>query len=232
MDARGLLELHRQLVHEEGGLDPFAPKALERIRNAPAVELDEEALSPRELLTVLRALSLQADEAQSRALEAEFVMTVPPALGRPTVRSTFAAVTDLIETAKAEVIAIGYEMTDQRFVKLLGAAVLRGLQVVVVCDELAPVLDTFEQGWPKGVRHPRLYAYKQQSGGGCYDKMHGKALFVDYRRALITSANFTKHGLDFNIEVGVQLSGQQVEEGRTAFIKLLGTPALEKVELP
>lgn len=37
--------------------------------------------------------------------------------------------------------------------------------------------------------------------------MHSKVLVVDGRDALVTSANFTHHGLNENVELGVRLKG-------------------------
>jgi phosphatidylserine/phosphatidylglycerophosphate/cardiolipin synthase-like enzyme len=59
--------------------------------------------------------------------------------------------------------------------------------------------------------------------------MHAKCLLVDGHDLLVTSANFTFHGLHGNIEIGIRLSGPPAAEARKIFSHLVGNQVLEEV---
>ena len=63
-----------------------------------------------------------------------------------------------------------------------------------------------------------------------YASMHAKCLLVDGEDLLVTSANFTFHGLHGNIEVGVRLSGPPASEARKIFSHLVREGVVESTE--
>jgi phosphatidylserine/phosphatidylglycerophosphate/cardiolipin synthase-like enzyme len=62
--------------------------------------------------------------------------------------------------------------------------------------------------------------------------MHGKALLVDGRDLLVTSANFTFHGTRANIEFGIRIKDIHVVEAASVFRALLQSDLLERVSMP
>jgi len=60
--------------------------------------------------------------------------------------------------------------------------------------------------------------------------MHAKCLLVDGTDLLITSANFTFHGLQGNVEIGVRLSGPPAAEARKIFSYLIERGVVEEVK--
>ena len=61
--------------------------------------------------------------------------------------------------------------------------------------------------------------------------MHAKCLLVNGADLLVTSANFTFHGLHGNIEIGVRLSGPPALEARKMFSHLVENGVVEEVPL-
>jgi len=59
--------------------------------------------------------------------------------------------------------------------------------------------------------------------------MHAKCVLVDGSDLLVTSANFTFHGLHGNIEIGVRLSGAAAAEARKIFSHLVEDGVVEPV---
>jgi phosphatidylserine/phosphatidylglycerophosphate/cardiolipin synthase-like enzyme len=59
--------------------------------------------------------------------------------------------------------------------------------------------------------------------------MHAKCLLVDGNDLLITSANFTFHGLHGNVEIGVRLSGPPASEARKIFSYLVEHGLVEEI---
>ena len=45
--------------------------------------------------------------------------------------------------------------------------------------------------------------------GSVLGRLHAKCIVVDYRRALVTSANFTSRGQERNVEVGVLVESEK-----------------------
>ena len=66
--------------------------------------------------------------------------------------------------------------------------------------------------------------------GRPYSSMHAKCLLVDGTDLLITSANFTFHGLHGNIEIGARLSGSSALEARKFFSHLVDNGIVEEVK--
>jgi phosphatidylserine/phosphatidylglycerophosphate/cardiolipin synthase-like enzyme len=59
--------------------------------------------------------------------------------------------------------------------------------------------------------------------------MHAKCLLVDGNDLLVTSANFTFHGLHGNIELGVRLCGTPGSEARKIFCHLVESGIVEEL---
>ena len=59
--------------------------------------------------------------------------------------------------------------------------------------------------------------------------MHGKAILVDGRDLLVTSANMTFHGMRHNIELGIRVRGRHVELALDFFNALLRSDLLEPI---
>ena len=59
--------------------------------------------------------------------------------------------------------------------------------------------------------------------------MHGKTLLVDQADLLVTSANFTHHGQEENVELGVRLQGAAAREARAVIEHLVTTGIVRPV---
>lgn len=174
----------------------------------------------------LQALRIQYDEIRPKLLDAEFVATLPP--NTPGIaRPTQSVVTEMIERAKREVVLLGYEVTDQGLVRLLADARSRGADVVLICDREKAAGKRVLNAWPANVPRPRVFQDKERPGAAPYASMHAKSLVIDGEDLLITSANFTFHGLQGNIEIGVRLSGTAAVEARKIFSYLVESGIVE-----
>jgi phosphatidylserine/phosphatidylglycerophosphate/cardiolipin synthase-like enzyme len=155
-----------------------------------------------------------------RLIEAELVATLPPdtpGIARPTER----VIREMIERASNEIILLGYELTDQETMRLLSEAAAKGVSVNMICDRERGSAKRLFDAWPANTQLPRIFHDKERSDGAPYASMHAKCLLVDGRELLVTSANFTFHGLHGNIEIGVRLSGAPATEARKIFSHLI-----------
>jgi len=223
--ARDLVALEEKLRNSE--IDLFAP--LERGGLLEAAEANifarrVESLGFHDPLGVtrlcLQALRVQYDELRPHITDAELVATLPPempGIARPTGQ----VLREMLRPQVQEVILLGYEVTDEEMTRLLAEAAAQGADVIMICDRERGAAQRVIHGWPDDVRRPRVYQDTERSDGAPFASMHAKCLLVNGSDLLITSANFTFHGLHGNIEIGVRLSGSPATEARKIFSHLV-----------
>lgn len=223
--ARDLVTLDEEL--RKANLDPFAPSGRS---NSCDSALGTEVLNQIEVLgfqdpmrvmhLCLQALRVQYEEHKPRFVSAELVATLPP--GVPgVVRSTGQVLREMLRPPIQEIILLGYELTDKAIIRLLEEAAQNGTDVIIICDRQRGWAKRLIQDWPAEAVPPRLFVDSEQKGRAPYSSMHAKCLLVDGGDLLITSANFTFHGLEGNIEIGVRLSGAITAEARKIFSYLV-----------
>jgi phosphatidylserine/phosphatidylglycerophosphate/cardiolipin synthase-like enzyme len=134
----------------------------------------------------------------------------------------------MIEGAAQEIVLLGYELTDGGLLDLLADAKRRGVDVILICDRQRAAGRRAVTAWPEGVTKPKIFQDKERVGAAPYASMHAKSLVADGRDLLITSANFTFHGMQGNIEIGVRLSGEPANEARKLFSHLVESGIVER----
>lgn len=224
--ARDLVVIERQL-RQDGAVDLFVPLDQGGLTSAPEVmQLLGHQTSPipsdpaRVVQLCLQALQVQYDELSPRLLDAELVATLPPGmpgLARPTRR----VIREMLTRAADEVILLGYEFTDHETVKALSGAAKRGADVIVICDRERGTATNLLNLWDKDAPAPHVFEDSLRPEAAPYASMHAKSLLVDGSELLVTSANFTFHGLQGNIEIGIRLAGAKAAEARKVFSYLL-----------
>lgn len=176
----------------------------------------------------LQALRIQHDELSPRLLDAELVATIPPEIPALT-RSTEHVVHEMIAGAVNEIILLGYELSDINLLAMLAAASLRDVSIIVICDRGRGNLTRIEASWPTHARRPRIFHDRARADAAPFASMHAKCVLVDSRDLLVTSANFTFHGLRGNIEIGIRLGGSPASEARNVFSHLVENGIVEEV---
>lgn len=231
--ARDLVALDQQLRRE--GVDPFASleeggllSAAETAGVLGRLESLAYADPARVLRLCLQAMRVQHDELKPRLLEAELVATLPPevpGIARPTSQ----VLIEMLRPPIGEVILLGYEVSDETMMRLLGDAAAAGATVIAICDRERGAAQRLLERWPRDVQKPRIFQDRQRRDVARYASMHAKCLLVDGDDLLVTSANFTFHGLHGNIEIGIRLSGDPATEARKIFSHLVESRILEEV---
>ena len=179
----------------------------------------------RTLQMCLQALSVQHQELASRSTDAELVATLPPGtLG--IARTTDQVLLEMLRTPVEEVILLGYELTDHKMIRLLVEAATGGADLIVICDRTRGAADRILN---LGLGRLRVYQDRERLEGLPYSSMHAKCLLVNGTDLLITSANFTFHGLHGNVEIGIRMSGPPAWEARTIFSHLVEEGIVEEV---
>ena len=230
---RDLVELEK-VLRLDGRVDLFVPVERGSLLESAHVNTilgrlhDVGFRDPTHVMQLcLQALRVQYHEIAPRLIAAELVATLPAEI--PAVaRTTGQVIREMLRPDMGEVILVGYELTDPHMVGLLANAASRRANVIIICDRARGAAQRLLDTWPTDVQRPRIFQDKERGDGPPYASMHAKCLLVDGKDLLITSANFTFHGLHGNIEIGVRLSGPPVIEVRKVFSHLVHGGVLEE----
>jgi len=219
--------LHRDLVSYLAGLStsPFGPNSRDLAKDALAGSPDPRrgavALSTPEdaFLLLWRCTATAAAGNNDEGAVGEFVATLPVGVPRG-ARPTSVVVEEMLAGAKRRVIALGYAFTAAGgTIDLLSSASASGVDVLIICDREQGGRAAIERAWPGFVAQPTIY--ENAASNDVMSKMHSKMLLVDNNDLLVTSANFTYHGMSGNIEFGVRLRDAQSAKAAEDFVKHL-----------
>jgi len=170
-------------------------------------------LDPPALALLLRTVDgLRRTERLDRP-DIEVAWTGPDANG-PLVRPTRLVIDEMLRRVSeaGEILLVGYAFTAppgsamEGVVDLLQDAVRKKVRITFVLhkgDEKGarPIV---EQMWDIFLKKPRVMTWSPSSKHP-YTKLHAKVLIVDRVDMLVGSANFTFHGLESNLELGIRM---------------------------
>jgi hypothetical protein len=199
----------------------------------------DDGISPACVSTVLRtAVSIRAEERLDRP-SVEICWTGPGAEG-PLVTRNAAAIERLLKECRdtGEILLVGYSLTVSQgslmedIVTLLVDASRRRARIQVVLHKDAEAHNKAElmKTWDVFARKPEVYTWEPPADHP-FTKLHAKCLVVDRLQMLVTSANFTFHGLESNIELGVLVRSQPLASAvHERFDHLIRSKVLRKWE--
>ena len=166
--------------------------------------------------------------------EVEIAWTGPGIDGR-FVRSTSGILDEMLSGVRdvGEVLLVGYVLTAskgtfmERVVRRLQAAARRRASIYVVLhtDEEYSNVRNLMDLWDVFVKKPQIYTWRPPANHP-YTKLHAKCLVVDRLDALVTSANFTFHGMESNLELGLRVRGRTAGSIAERFDQLIAAGIL------
>lgn len=165
----------------------------------------------------------------------EIAWSGPEAEG-PLVRPTGLVIDEMLRRVRdaGEVLIVGYSLTAKEgtimadIVQLLQEASKRRARITLVLhkDQEAANKTNLLQLWDVFVKKPLVYTWTPPPDHP-YTKLHAKVLVVDRLEALVGSANFTFHGLESNLELGLRVRGPQAAAIAERFDHLIASGVLE-----
>lgn len=229
LSPREIVRLYREL-----GPDPAV--LFDSSRNAELLEFPEvkrlistarqDRDSEDSLLQSLQCLAVFADREIEDRSEVELVGTFPGGFDTG-ARSIRMVVREMLHAAHYEVVVLGYEVTDDRFLDSV-ARIAQRCEVIFVVDRARSSVEKIRQSWPESVsQEPVILINASREDEARYAKMHSKGLIVDREDLLITSANLTFHGFSGNIELGIRAYGQTASRARKLLRRLIRQGLLE-----
>ena len=157
----------------------------------------------------LSGLLAGAARAVERARQHQTVSVVwtGPESGVSSSRLTAAAVIDLINAARSEILLVSYAtQTEPSIRAALSAATARSVAVTLLAERHADNPSYTAAGTPfPGLNALRLHwpASSRPSGAA----LHAKIIVVDDQVALVGSANLTGRAMESNLECGILIRG-------------------------
>ncbi|PIP83302.1 MAG: hypothetical protein CO113_03300 [Elusimicrobia bacterium CG_4_9_14_3_um_filter_62_55] len=220
--ARDVVELARKL-RARSTVEPFDPAFIEVLRSDPTADRLASELGARDggdgyalLHLLIQSLAIQDSEDRGQASKVELVATLPQEV-QYVVRRTSEVVKEMIQSALEEILIAGYRVTDGALIRTLGSLAATGKDITIILNKDSRDSDKILAAWPVGVKRPNLYSGVANQDGPTDVLFHSKVLIIDSRDMLLTSANFSRHGLEHNFELGVRLEGPPVIEARELF---------------
>jgi phosphatidylserine/phosphatidylglycerophosphate/cardiolipin synthase-like enzyme len=226
--ARDIVTLYRRIAAGNGRL--FGAAAENELSAKPEFatlvpDLPDDPAST--LVLCMQTLAVLEQELEPRLIDAEFVATLP-STATAAAKPTDVAVKEMLASAQREVIALGYEICDPEVLEALQNAARRA-QVTLILDRVRSAEAHPLKSWPAGIPRPTVFQDRERDDAAKFAKMHGKALLVDGRDLLVSSANFTFHGMRGNVEFGVRLQGAVAGRAGDVFRQLVESGLLEKL---
>jgi len=150
-----------------------------------------------------------AAHAVSRARQQQSVSVVwtGPESGVSSSRLTAAAVIDLINTARSEILLVSYATHSEPSIKAaLSAATARNVAVTLLAERHEDNPSYTAAGTPfSGLNVLRLHWPASSRPPGA--ALHAKIIVVDDQVALVGSANLTSRAMESNLECGILIRG-------------------------
>jgi len=160
----------------------------------------------------------------------DIVCTAPDRMGVP-VRTTYATAVEMIRGVRERVLVVGYVFTEgmAALAGELGAVSACGVDVRFIGNRLEEQRATIRRIWPQNAAPPRLFTRDRDSTNEMAS-LHAKLLICDGRNALVTSANFSRHGLHENIEIGVRFESGSVKRLEEFVMALIGQDEVREID--
>jgi phosphatidylserine/phosphatidylglycerophosphate/cardiolipin synthase-like enzyme len=218
----------RQLADVLVGADVPSPGMRARARSLVATDVFSEAVSeivdawsavdalPGSALALALRASASAARAERDEEEVEVVWT-GPTTSAVALRRTRLVLFELIRRAASRITLVSYAAFRQDdLVEELRAAVRRGVRVRLVLESAAASRGRLDDDAARafaalgGAVEVLEWPAELRGDGRAAGVLHAKAVVVDGRVALISSANLTAAALDHNMELGLLVEGGKV----------------------
>jgi hypothetical protein len=186
---------------------PDATELARNLRRALAIP----HVTGRDVGIALATLAHARPQDSSADEQVEVVCTAPSRFGVP-LRTTFATAVEMVQAARQTIFVIGYIFTGGARTLIEQLAIARrdrAVHVTLIGNRMWDQLSVLRSIWPADTPLPSIFS-REASPADDMAALHAKLLICDSIIALITSANFSHHGLHENIEMGVKIRSPSV----------------------
>ena len=205
-------------------LDNYSVNGVNASFTKVIAELKEHFLNCRdEEITDIINLCMQLYSAK-KTERADLVLTAPDSFRVKALR-TKETLQKLIEGTEKSLTITGYSISDY-FTEMLDVIIKKSQQGVYVrlyVNDTEKQKEVFDRLMSYRSRFLQIYEYQKQED----DKMaalHAKLLVSDAKKSLVSSANFSYHGMQGNVEMGFLIEShdkaKQIEEVMKEMVRM------------
>lgn len=161
-------------------------------------------------IAIIATASAEHESAREQYPERVDVVCTGPVQFAVPVRATFATMIEMVQEARSEIVVVGYVFTAGAagFVRQVLQARQRGVVVMIIGNRMRQSIPALRQLWGSGLA-PIVYSW-ESDGTDELTSLHAKLLICDKDTALVTSANYSLHGLHENVEIGLRVRSPSV----------------------
>ncbi len=214
VDLAGLLDPPRSTPPSSGQLQRALSLSTASATRL-ARDLDQVICLPgvtvHDVQTALMTLAAARNQSAAQTDSVEIACTAPSRFGVP-LRTTYATALEMVKDAQNEILVVGYVFTEgarSLLEEVARANRDRRIRVTVIGNRMEEHLPALRSAWPSDCSGPRVFTCPVNVRDEM-SALHAKVLVCDASTALITSANFSHHGLHENIEIGVKIVSSTV----------------------
>ncbi|MBB6451613.1 phosphatidylserine/phosphatidylglycerophosphate/cardiolipin synthase-like enzyme [Salirhabdus euzebyi] len=183
--------------------------AFEMIKEAESNSVSSAQL--RNYLEVAYKMAKSQLESEPRIFP---VWTGPLLEKGPIKLKTYETVKYLIDSAESEVFIVGYNFSFKnddikKLLRSIEQAVERNCRVNIIVNKVESNFKEIMDHWEKEQYQLNVYHWigsKEED----FTSLHAKIIIIDQQKLLLTSANFSYHGFQKNIETGVVIENHQI----------------------
>lgn len=214
LDLAGLLNPARSTPPSSGQLQralSLSTMAAAQLARRLDQVISSPGVSVHEVQTALMTFACTRSTGIAQTETVEIACTAPTRFGVP-LRTTYATALEMVEEAQNEILVVGYVFTEgarSLLEQVAKASRDRRVRVTVIGNRMEEHLPALRSAWPPDCLEPRVFSC-QANPRDKMSALHAKLLVCDGATALITSANFSHHGLHENIEIGVKVISSSV----------------------
>lgn len=144
-----------------------------------------------------------------------FPVWTGPHVDRSSIRlKTYETVKYLIDSAETEIFIVGYSFSFKHdsvkeLMRSIEMAVERNCRINIIVNNVEKNFQEILTHWEK--EHYQLNVYHWLgSKENDFTSLHAKIVIIDQEKLLLTSANFSYHGFQKNIETGVVIENHKI----------------------
>lgn len=191
-----------------------------------------EGVRSHDLGIALASFAQERSMGEREKEEVEIVCTAPSRLGIP-LRATFSTVLEMVQKANHEILVVGYLFTEgaSKVVEELARARRdRRVRVTFIGNRMQEHLHVLRSYWPADSPGPIIFS-RESDPSDEKTSLHAKLLICDRSLALITSANFSHHGLHENIEIGAKIKSPSIARLAEFFQAMIQASEFRSIDL-
>lgn len=206
-----------------------------RISTADAVRITRAASSVEDKdilrdVAIVATASAERESAREQSSEKVDVVCTGPVQFAVPVRATFATMIEMVQEARTEIVVVGYVFTAgaAEFVRQVSRSRQRGVSVTIIGNRMRQAVPALRQLWGPA-QAPVVYSWESDAGTDDLTSLHAKLLICDKSTALVTSANYSLHGLHENVEIGLRVQSPSVIRLSDFIRQLIASPTVVPV---